>query len=120
VATGDAVKRASACQPTAELLRFRGGFPHAAGGILENISEEIPTMNKLLATLVAGLFAAAAFAQATPATPATPAAPAVKAEVKAEKAEAKVTKKKAAKKVVKKKAAKKVAKAEVKKEEAAK
>jgi hypothetical protein len=36
-------------------------------------------MSKLLATLVAGLFSAAVFAQATPATPATPAPAAAKA-----------------------------------------
>jgi hypothetical protein len=69
-------------------------------------------MSKLLATLVAGLFSAAVFAQATPATPATPAAPA-KAEAKAEKKE----EKKAAKAEKKaKKADKKDAKAEVKAE----
>lgn len=34
-------------------------------------------MNKLLTVLIAGLFSAGAYAQATPATPATPAAPAV-------------------------------------------
>ena len=48
-------------------------------------------MNKLIAALVAGLFATTVFAQAaapaTPAKPATPAAPAVvKAEAKAEAA----------------------------------
>jgi hypothetical protein len=59
-------------------------------------------MSKILAALVAGLFSAAVFAQATPATPATPAAPA-KAEAKKEekaapaKAEAKKEEKAAAK-----------------------
>ncbi|WP_426320206.1 hypothetical protein [Pseudoduganella sp. R-43] len=40
-------------------------------------------MKKVIATMIAGLFASAAFAQQTPA-PATPAVPEVKAEVKAE------------------------------------
>ncbi|MBK6007895.1 hypothetical protein JJB11_17485 [Ramlibacter ginsenosidimutans] len=78
-------------------------------------------MTKLLAVLIAGLFSAAVFAQATPATPATPAAPAAKAEVKAdakkeEKAAAKTEKKeeKAAAKT-EKKADKKVAKKDSKK-----
>ena len=60
-------------------------------------------MNKLIATLVAGLFATAAFAQtastqtspatkATPATAATPATPATKADADAAKADAKAAK----------------------------
>ena len=52
-------------------------------------------MTKLLASLIAGLFSAAVFAQATPATPATPAAPAAKAS--AAKGEAKKEEKAAAK-----------------------
>ena len=56
-------------------------------------------MKKLIAMLVAALFAGATFAQATPATPAqpatpaAPAAPAAKAEPKAEKPAADTTKK---------------------------
>ena len=83
-------------------------------------------MNKLLATLIAGFFAAGAFAQATPATPAKPATPAVaatpaapaqadaKADVKADAKAAKAEKKehkKAAKEA--KKETKADAKAEV-------
>lgn len=57
---------------------------------------ESTQMKKVIATLVAGLFASAVFAQA-PVAPATPAAPAAKAEMKApaKHAKKKATKKKA-------------------------
>jgi hypothetical protein len=51
-----------------------------------SISERVP-MNKLIAVLVAGLFATSVFAQTT-----APAAPAAKAEAKAEKADVKANK----------------------------
>jgi hypothetical protein len=105
-------------------------FQVRQGAGLTTRNEGKPLMNKLLATLIAGFFAAGAFAQATPATPATPAKPATpavaatpavpaqadaKAEVKAETKAAKGDKK------AQKKASqdvKKDAKAEVKAETA--
>lgn len=68
-------------------------------GLFITIDLKEISMSKLLAALVAGLFSAAVFAQATPATPATPAAPAApaKAEVKAAPAKAEVKKEEAKK-----------------------
>jgi hypothetical protein len=64
-----------------------------AAGVFRKTVLSIPLkdfhMTKLLATLVASLFAASVFAQATPATPATPAAPAAAAKKEEKKAEAK-------------------------------
>ncbi|GKT21209.1 hypothetical protein AVHM3334_04005 [Acidovorax sp. SUPP3334] len=97
------------CGPVVEVLRgtSRGSHP--------NLIKELAYMKKLLAILVAGLFAAGAFAQgAAPAAPATPAvtsAPSAEPAAPAPKAHAKAkSKKPAAHKVAHKKATKKHAK----------
>ncbi len=73
------------------------------------IAAKAPPMTKLLATLVAGFFAAGAFAQAPAAAPAAASAPA--------KAEAKKEEKKEEKKVAKKSTKKEAAAKDEKKEE---
>src|ERR1035437_670684 len=76
------VNRSSA-RPLIAYRLLKSKFP-----VLSPFNSERNQMNKLIAALVAGLFATAVYAQ-TPA-PATPAA--AKAEVKAEKADAKAGK----------------------------